>query len=167
MTLSFSVTTLAPLNASASQAAQTKPPQFSVAISPVPAIVRAGSEIRVKIVMTNTTDHEINIVRSPGEDNGENWNDIEGFDETGKAASETEYYRAFKGKGLYKGHIVLRMGSNILFPVKPGEALKDGIIVGNLFDLSKPGKYTVHVQRPDRISGNIIKSNTITITVTP
>ena len=49
--------------------------------------------------------------------------------------------------------------------LQPGESKKDEIILNKLYDLSKPGKYTVQVLGLDDVR-RTVKSNTITVTIT-
>jgi hypothetical protein len=55
--------------------------------------------------------------------------------------------------------------------LKPGEATtKDDNLISELYDMTKPGKYVVRVSRfisGSRKEDGVIKSNEITITVTP
>jgi hypothetical protein len=41
------------------------------------------------------------------------------------------------------------------------------ISVSDLYDLSKPGQYTIQVRRWDDETKTWVKSNTLTVTVTP
>jgi hypothetical protein len=70
-------------------------------------------------------------------------------------------------------HLPKRWISRTTIAVEPGKSSEDFLIVSNLFDLSKPGKYAVtvrHEMRADDSNPDIkliyAKSNTITITVT-
>lgn len=56
---------------------------------------------------------------------------------------------------------------NVLVELKPHETQQDGIEISYLYDLSKPGKYTVRLERdlPPEIGSGIVKSNTVRITL--
>jgi hypothetical protein len=41
------------------------------------------------------------------------------------------------------------------------------LVVSRLYDLSKPGKYAIQVTRPDLGSRTLVKSNAVTVTITP
>ncbi len=45
-------------------AAQTVSPTFKILISSDPATVRTGTEIKVRVVLTNTSNHRINGART-------------------------------------------------------------------------------------------------------
>ena len=51
--------------------------------------------------------------------------------------------------------------------LKPGESMKSDADLRRLFDLKRPGKYTLQVSRrvPETLGGGTIKSNVITLTV--
>ena len=49
----------------------------------------------------------------------------------------------------------------------PGESWRDLILMKNLYDLSQPGQYTIQVRRWDDETKTWVKSNTLTVTVTP
>ena len=49
----------------------------------------------------------------------------------------------------------------------PGEERTQIIVVNDLYDLSQPGHYTIQVRRWDDDTKTWVKSNTITVTVTP
>jgi len=50
---------------------------------------------------------------------------------------------------------------------KPGQQRTQVISVNDLYDLSQPGQYTIQVRRWDDETKTWVKSNTITVTVTP
>jgi len=63
----------------------------------------------------------------------------------------------------------LEGGSVILLNIQPGETDKDIVHVSNRYEFDKPGKYLVQVEYelPESLGGGVIKSNTITVMVTP
>jgi hypothetical protein len=52
--------------------------------------------------------------------------------------------------------------------LKPGEAQAGTATITRLYDLSRPGNYTIQVSQPlsDNPEDGVVKSNTITVTVT-
>jgi hypothetical protein len=62
---------------------------------------------------------------------------------------------------------ILYSGSAAFLHLEPGQSVKQEYPVWDDYDLSKPGKYTIQVSRLDRETNTRVKSNTITITVTP
>ena len=152
-----------PLTAAhAAQNAPLAPPSLSVSISAPESVVKAGSAVKLKITTTNTSDHDVSFIVST-----DGLYDIYVRDPTGALAPETPEgarkhfwspnHRPAAGSAF--------TGRHHLEADAKQEAELD---VTKEYDLTKPGKYTVEVERPDPESrGKRLKSNTITITVTP
>lgn len=138
----------------------TKQPQFTMDINAVQSPVKSGSDVRVTISLTNTSTHEIRVLRSKYDD-GRPYK-IEVLDDAGQPARLTKYGRqVLKDEG---GPFQI-VGGGGHITLKPGVIMRDTMLLSDLFDLRPPGKYTVQLQRPDD-AGTSVKSNTITITVT-
>jgi hypothetical protein len=138
---------------------------FTVKISSVQDVFKSGSEIRLQIAITNITDSDIAISRAIDDTSAEvgGWT-IEVWDDTDKAPPETQYQRLLRGEGLPDEPLEW---SVIMGSLSPGETFKDAMIVTKFYDLSKPGKYSIQVQRIDPTSKVAVKSDKITVTVTP
>jgi hypothetical protein len=149
--------------------AQGTCPSFSVTISVAQDVVARGSEVKVTIILRNTSNHDIAIPRSPADDQGESHNKITVRDEEGNLVADkaTIARRTDKDKGTYSGVKNLTMETIIIFTVKPGDSLKDGIVLSNVYDSLSPGKYSLQVEHIDDRTKTVVKSNTITLTVTP
>lgn len=52
-------------------------------------------------------------------------------------------------------------------PIKPGKTFEEEPMLNKEYDLSTAGKYTIQAHRFDGVSMTLVKSNTITVTVTP
>jgi hypothetical protein len=83
--------------------------------------------------------------------------------ENGAKMSETDFGR----KALEQTGARVVVGKLVDVPVKTGKSFTYPLNVNELYDLSHPGKYTIQVQRMDPDSKVLVKSNTITVTVTP
>jgi len=121
--------------------------------------VKAGSDISVEVVETNTSLHEIDtvfITKPPGL--GELLYRAYVRNEKGDLVPETEY-----GREIRTGEVAVG-SSSFLGSLKPGQSKIDTLILNKLYDLSQPGKYTVQVEGGDAKAGT--KSNTITVVVT-
>jgi len=155
--------------AAAVSAAQLDPPAFSIAISVPQDVVTRGSKVKVKITLKNTSNHDIVIPRSNAEDQGVFHNKITVRDEEGNLVADKAAVAARTDKNKDTGSELtnLTMETVINFTLKPGESLKDGIKLSEFYDLSKPGKYSIEVERTDDITKAVVKSNTITLAVTP
>lgn len=173
------------------QAQPAKPakPAFSLRISAAQNVIKAGSELRLTIVATNISDHDISLLRGKGEAEGEFNYMIDARNDKGSAPSRTKYGNQLQGKdvsepkdsaqaknaetqpagndaGPQTFQETVIVSSDVLLTIQPGETLTDVIIVNKLFDLSQPGKYSIQAQRADPDSKMVVKSNIITVTVT-
>ena len=129
--------------------------------------------MKLVITVTNTSGQDVDLYKTPGPDGqAEDVNKIEVRDQSGNSLPRIDVQTVEIGGKLrtFPKKITKSRAGVIL---KPGESLKDFAILSNLFDLSKPGKYTVVAQN-ERRSGDsshelnmiYVKSNMITITVT-
>jgi hypothetical protein len=158
----------------------TSKPVFSAKIFAVHDIVTAGSEVSLIVTLTNTSDHQIAISEVPVRDQTfiECYDrisqkllqcyKIEIRDERRNLVPEIKP-KPFEPVIDANGSITidLHLGRSIERYLKPGEAVKDELVVSNRYDLSQPGKYTIKVQRIDTETMATVESNTITMTVTP
>jgi hypothetical protein len=86
------------------------------------------------------------------------------FDDKGALAPLTDRGAFFvTGREPPDGKVVYMLGGSPAFAeLDPGESKKSDAVINDLYNLS-PGKYTVQVER----RGSGLKSNTISITITP
>lgn len=151
--------------------AQQESPIAASISTPTPTI-KSGAELKVYVAITNTSDYTVRIYKALGPDGqAEAANHIDVYDAGGKQLSRIDG-PAIQMNGQTR-HLPKRWISRTTDEVKPGESSKDFLILSNLFDLSKPGKYTVtlrHEMRSDDSDPNLklvyATSNTIAITVT-
>jgi hypothetical protein len=137
---------------------------FSVTLQPPTGPVKAGSEVRVKVTTTNTSDHEIRFAKGFGQEEYDF--EIEVRDEQGKTPPLTESYRNLKE------HPTSKWGSYSTYVLEPGKSLEDELAVTRLYILTRPGKYTVSVTRGRRpmyqtLGKGGVKSKSVTVTVIP
>lgn len=154
-------------------AAAGEPLQFATASGQTPfalklvasnETVKAGSEARIEITFTNTSDRDIHLSRPPGDvPAAELSYSFEVRDEKGELVPETRYGQLFEE---HHGRI---RGSWISRTLKPGESIKETSLINQLYDMSLPGKYTIQVSHdmPEGSGKGKVKSNTVTIVVTP
>ncbi len=148
--------------------AQSISPSFSIAITVPQSLVKPGSEIEMRVVLTNVASHDIRIPQENGA-RAEFAYTITVKDHDGNAPPETEYFAAVKGKNVTKpGKLTLVVTDSYgLHSVKPGANMTDSVDLNKLYDLSQPGKYAIQVERIDDVSKTVVKSSSITITVVP
>jgi hypothetical protein len=146
--------------AGAVHSAAARPQPFSITIRPEPAKAKAGSQIVVEIEMKNLSDHNVDCSKS--------------FVNAVDIAFRYDIRNA-RGKPLPKRtrkHPELgEVGSG--YPpctLKPGETTTSSAVISMLYDLTKPGRYTIQVSRPltdEHTEPGRVYSNKITVTVTP
>jgi hypothetical protein len=90
--------------------------------------------------------------------------DVVGKD--GEDSPETRYQRTLRGESS-AGPEDLLVWSGIVVKLSPGKSDKNAMIVNKFYNLSRPGKYKIQVQRTDPTSKAVVKSNIITVTATP
>ncbi len=182
--------------AQSAQPSQTAKPPFSISISLAQEVVKAGSEVRLEIVLTNILDQNIVIAQC----GGTNYQ-IEVYDSQGKplpklndcVPKEDPDHPGWRS--LCPGEVTTASPPGCVphnQVLKPQEVLKEETVVSTLYDLSRPGKYTIQVQRVNNprtvievpgkfgyswdielddkmndTSRGTAKSNTVTLTVEP
>lgn len=126
---------------------------FALSISSKP-VVALGSPVEVRIRLTNTSAHEIN--GSTVHNRGFCPNYIYDIrDQSGNALQRKQSDQAIQGS--------LR-----IMMLKPGESREETSIISDDFDMW-PGTYTVQLSKPisDNPRAEVVKSNKITVTLTP
>ncbi len=143
---------------------------FSVNISTPQQVVKAGSQIRLDIQTRNLTQHAMmwEVVMSPGPGHAEFLFQPVVHDPQGNLALTKLEERSLKGL-LREGEDLSTNGSTIPVPLPAGETANNLMLLSDIYDLSRPGDYTVMIERSVQAgaSAAVVKSNTITITVTP
>ncbi len=146
--------------------AQTPKQPFTITLKAETPQVRVGGRVILDVIMTNTSDHEIDCTSYFYDSIDQNYR-----------------YHVLYEDGNPPAKIVRKTGSNS-FPciLKPGQSdTPSGGVISRIFDFSRPGKYTIQVSRPvwgddnrpntwqdpshDNDPEILIHSNTITVTV--
>jgi hypothetical protein len=133
---------------------------FSIRITTDKSEVKAGSDIFIKIQMTNTSSHTIDCTKVPS-----NGSDIayqyDVRDMSGNPALKVPKEHPEIGAPFHVWPCV----------IKPGESTTlDQNLINREYDMSRPGKYAISVSRfieGDRKGAGIVKSNVITVSVIP
>jgi hypothetical protein len=134
-------------------------PPFSLTIAAPHPAVKAGYGVKVDATFTNNSD-SVATLRFSG--SLCDYAAVEVRDGDGNVVPDTE----IKSK-LDCAH--MDAGEFRIYRLKPGESRRETIWVSRFSDMSKPGEYSVQVQwkAPEEFGGMVVKSNTITVTVTP
>jgi hypothetical protein len=136
----------------------TSQPPFSLNLSAAADNVTAGSDVHVKIEMKDVSNHDVDCTGAPSN----------GLD-------RAYQYEVRDDRGRLVPKIVKKhpeIGETFsTWPcrLKPGEtATAAGGLISRLYDMSRPGQYTIQVSRSisDNPKDGVVKSNKITITVT-
>jgi hypothetical protein len=135
--------------------AQNPRPSFSIVITTDNPVVKAGSDVLIKIQMKNISNHDMDCTMAPANGLDRKYRyDIR--DAQGRPAVKVS-----------RSHPELESGSIFPCTLKPGESTPavDNSISW-IYDFTRPGKYLVQVSRDDSKEG-LAKSNKITLTVQP
>lgn len=127
---------------------------------------KIGSPIVIEVQLKNISDHDIMRGSIAGyEDRPE----VLGFrpvlrDDQGKEPPLTNWGRRVFGRPL-PGEPSLTLNAVGLIAVHPGEVFRSEIKLNDLYDLTAPGKYTVHVTHYDTDNKELVSSKPITFTI--
>ena len=132
---------------------------ITIALTPETPTVKAGTDVSVRVVLTNNSKQPFNAggcyCGPSGLDSLFTW--------------EVHDHGQLTAKRVYP-HPELATGEIILDRVvNPGGEISEGQAVSRLYNMTKPGRYTIQaaVQLPKQTGGGIIKSNEVMVTVTP
>jgi hypothetical protein len=128
---------------------------FKIAITAESSTVVAESDVSIKVSLTNTSDHDVREGVMYGRGNIASIYRFEVRDEHGEMVPKRTYPHPELG---YPGSV--RFST-----ISPKQTITEDQEVSALYDMRKPGKYTIQVWR--RNPDCDIKSNIITITVIP
>ena len=119
----------------------------------------------VVATVENKSDHDLPVYRAISSDMDQGgWvYTVDVRDDKGVARPETRFYIFAQGRDPDAA----KRTSGWATKVKPGGTLADRVKVSKLYDLNQPGKYTIQFQRLDPQTKTFVKSNEITVTVTP
>jgi hypothetical protein len=151
--------------AQCSQPTQGAKSVISIDANRVQRRVKLGDPVLLKVRMTNVSRHVVSIWIVKG--SGEEQYEVEVRDQNRNLPPDTEYGQK------RNGHVHLEMlkvqdlmGSGVCVPLKAGKSMLHAVDVSKLYALNSPGKYFIRVQRADPESFAMLKSNTVSVTVT-
>jgi hypothetical protein len=142
-------------------------PELSLTVSVAKDGVKVGAEVRLRILLTNLTNHQITLGRLNHPDGLENEYSFDVRDSQGRSVPLTRYGRAVHGTPD-EGDERHDCGdcSGVTQDLEPHEKITDEIAVSKIYELTRAGKYTIQVSRPQGDNSHaIVKSNTITVTI--
>jgi hypothetical protein len=142
------------------KATESTDPSLSITVSVRQDVVKIGTRAYIEVTTKNISTHETQISKSHGQLSFQ----MDVKDEESHSRPESELAQETRRK---RRADPIGEQSLVTNHLKPGESDKEIADVRDYYDLSKIGKYTIQVHRLDPRSQTEIKSNTITITVTP
>lgn len=136
-------------------------PLFAISIRPSKEEFKVGQHIIIVATLTNNSDREV-VLGDSGVDLDY---PLDVRDADGNPVAETERLQKLKHPSATD---IMTLAAHPKH-IKPHESKEKSIMVDSDYNLSRPGKYTIQVQReyPLELGPGIAKSNTITVTVTP
>ncbi len=138
---------------------------FQLPLAPREASLTWALQYSLKLLKKNVSDHAINISRlkrhlPPYQ--------IDVRDEAGNLRPETEEVRRLKDEQVKDSQNGVPFTGSIVFgTLKPGESKIERVDISRVYDMNTPGKYTIEVYQTDPESKTVVRSNVITVTVTP
>ncbi len=147
---------------------QAAPQPFAITISPLhdgdssSDIIKAGEPLALTVTLVNNSHKSVSIRNM----DFDLYYTIDVRDEYGNTAPETEEAREMREAAASPNHHRWISGANGI--LKPRQTWKHTLPVSHSWDMSRPGKYTIQVERqlPKELGKGSVKSNTITVTVT-
>jgi hypothetical protein len=131
--------------------AQAPAPPFSLKLDVTPGSAKAGANILMEVDLTNNTNERIGVEICSAMRVECNFG-VSVLDSHGNSPPETRYLKAVRGEPTGSPNLVV-------FPslgprsIEPGETLKFVTDLPKLFDISRPDRYEIQVEK-----GNV-KSN--------
>lgn len=131
---------------------------FTITITTDTPVIKAGAPLLIKSQLTNTSGQDLNVSGGIDRDTGLKSNHI--FDVRDKAGNSVTK-KSHKQVGPLTGSVVFGT-------LKQGESSVHVEDVSRAYDLSRPGQYVIQISRPiPSDPQQVVKSNKITVTVTP
>lgn len=155
-----------PVGAADAQAADDqRRADYSLTISTGRTEFHPGEQVNVRVTLKNISERPLLAAKLTPPGAADLHYKTYVYDESGSLASETKYGKMLRtDKGENGKETVIVENGGMLRYLKAGESAEEDMTLNKLFDLSKPGKYTVQVQGRGDTEG-LAKSNVITIVI--
>ena len=142
-------------------------PTISLTIRATRDSARIGAPIIIKVNLKNISDHDVQLVmENGGKDSG-----LEVRDAHGKLVPDTVLGSVWNGHPQSKIPQEVPMHDlegQLLFGVlKPEDTETWEVDANKFYQIREPGKYVIQVCRVDPDNAGVVRSNKLTITVTP
>jgi hypothetical protein len=158
-----------PLFAKQATPNQSPPPAISLSIAGLENSIKTGPPIKVEATITNESNADVSLIFNAVEDRGGLDYSVSVKNEHSAVPPDTKFGRALKGltNPALRTEETPVDGSIFFTDLKPRGQWTDTIEISKLFDLTQPGKYSIQLSRFDDVSHSYVKSNVVTITITP
>lgn len=154
------------------------PAGIAIKISMKQDAFKIGSEIKLTVLLTNTTNHDVFLLMRK-EDPSDFIYTVEVLNDHGDEARQTTFGGIRRGKYVSRDPethkpMVISTSQGPEVKVQPGKTLSHEVDISKLYNFDHPGKYVIQVTKPDTSSAKnnaeakswpIAKSNVIKITV--
>ena len=134
---------------SGNSTAQEAKQSFVISISSPRKTWRSTDSIRLDVTVKNLTDRRITLISL--------WSAWE----TGEIIIRDE------GGNVIPTILNGARSSRSVFSVEPGKDNRESLPIDKQFDLTRPGRYSLQVEKEDRATKTVVKSNTLVLTITP
>jgi hypothetical protein len=148
------------------QPASVTRPTVSIGLRAPQSTIKSGAPLNLEITLKNISDQVIHVDEDVSS-KGELTYTVIVHDRDQNEAPSTRYNRTLRGKVAPGDPISIIQTSSIAVTLQPGKNLVDKLDVADLYDLSRPGLYSVWVERVDPVTHQMVMSNKISVTVEP
>lgn len=142
---------------------QTPSKSISLRTSVSPEVATVGSKTTLEVDMTNESSERIYVQLCNGFKAEFNVN-IEVRDSHGNPPPESHYFRAVKGEPSGKPDLMITENFGVR-SIEPGETVKFTADLNRLFDLTKPDRYEVTLEKPDPVTHSPVRSNSTVLDI--
>lgn len=138
-------------------------PSFSMSASAEDARPKVGSPVWVDVTIENITDHVISIFISlPPESRYE----VDVRDQNMARPGRTRLGKKLSGEPT-DGPTELYISSGAYDKLPAGKTIAERLDIAKLYDMKRPGKYTIKLTRFDDQTKAAVTSNSVIVTVVP
>jgi hypothetical protein len=147
---------------------------ISLAISAINGVVKTGSYVQLKVTLENKSDHDFVIFLSKAGATCTYKVDVR--DEAGGLAPDTRTgiltnghvdQKEWEHLGLTPEEIMETCASSFPFKLKAGAVIDQTLMVSALYNVTKRGKYNIQITKEPDQGGIVVRSNAVTVIVTP
>jgi hypothetical protein len=147
-------------------------PSFSLAITALPGgSVPRGSQVGLKIVTHNTSDHTITLWADKAQNRqGNSTYQLKIRAADGSSPADTPLGSQQKARADVPhgaGYSMASPAGGDKLALQSGQTWSDTVMLNEFYNLSQPGKYAIQATRFDPETGNMVESNSITLEVLP